>query len=84
MGGSFFLILEQQIEQQQKNTKIKYNKGLRWPPYNILHATSNKKQAGMTEGGRDRPRNHARTLRERDGNNKPLAEGNYNNNDDEE
>ena len=29
----------------------------------------------MTEGGRDRPRDHARTLGERDGNNKPLAEG---------
>ncbi len=30
----------------------------------------------MTEGGWDRPRNRARTLGERDGNNKPLAEGN--------
>jgi hypothetical protein len=27
------------------------------------------------EGGWDRPRNSARTLRERDGNVKPLAEG---------
>jgi hypothetical protein len=33
------------------------------------------------EGGWDRPRNRARTLRERDGNNKPLAEGNNDNND---
>ncbi len=30
----------------------------------------------MTEGGWDRPRDHARTLRESDGNNEPLAEGN--------
>ncbi len=29
----------------------------------------------MTEGGWDRPRDRARTLRERDGNDKPLAEG---------
>ncbi len=30
----------------------------------------------MTEGGWDRPRHPARTLREHDGNNKPLAEVN--------
>ncbi len=29
----------------------------------------------MTEGGWDRPRNSARTLGERDGNDEPLAEG---------
>ncbi len=29
----------------------------------------------MTEGGRDRPRDRARTLGERDGNDEPLAEG---------
>ncbi len=29
----------------------------------------------MTEGGWDRPRDRARTLGERDGNDKPLAEG---------
>ncbi len=29
----------------------------------------------MTEGGWDRPRSHARTLGERDGNDEPLAEG---------
>ncbi len=34
------------------------------------------------EGGWDRPRNLARTIRECDGNNKPLAEGdNHNNNE---
>ncbi len=30
----------------------------------------------MTEGGWDRPRDRARTLRERDDNDEPLAEGN--------
>ncbi len=32
------------------------------------------------EGGWDRPRNHARTLRERDGNNELLSEGNNDDN----
>ncbi len=32
----------------------------------------------MTEGGWDRPHNHARTLREHDGSSKPLAEGDDN------
>jgi hypothetical protein len=61
-------------------TKIKYNEGLRWLPFDILHATTNQKQAGMMEGGWDRPCNHARMLRERDGNDKPLVEGNDDNN----
>ncbi len=56
-------------------TKIKYNKGLRWQPFDNLHATTNQKHAGVTEGGWDRSRNCARTLGERDGNNEPLAEG---------
>jgi hypothetical protein len=34
----------------------------------------------MTEGGWDRPRDHARTLGERDGNNEPHAEGDDDNN----
>ncbi len=34
----------------------------------------------MTEGGWDRPRDHARTLGERDGKDKPLAEGNNDDN----
>ncbi len=80
-GGGVFLILGWQIEQQQKITKIKYNEGLRWPPFNILHATTNQKQAGMMEGGWDRLRNRARTLRERDGNDEPLAEGDDNDSD---
>ncbi len=36
------------------------------------------------EGGWDRPRDRARTLRERDGNDKPLAEGDKDDNDDDE
>ncbi len=47
----------------------------------FCHAKTNQKHAGVTEGGWDRPRNHARTLGERDGNNEPLAEGNEDNND---
>ncbi len=36
---------------------------------------------GMMDGGWDRPRNRARTLGERDGNDEPLAEGDNNDND---
>ncbi len=64
----------------KKNTKIKYDEGLRCPPFDILHITTNQKHMGMTEGGWDRPRNHARMLGERDGNDKPLAEGNNDDN----
>ncbi len=39
------------------------------------------KTHGRDGGGRDRPCDHARTLGERDGNNKPLAEGNDVDND---
>jgi hypothetical protein len=47
----------------------------------FCHVTTNQKHAGVTEGGWDRPRNCARTLGERDGNDKPLAEGDNNDND---
>ncbi len=49
-GGGVFLFLEQRIE-QQKITEIKSDEGLRWPPFDILHATTNQKHAGVTEGG---------------------------------
>ncbi len=65
----------------QKNYKKKIQKGLRWLPFDILHATTNQKHVGMMEGGWDRPRDNARTLGERDGNSKPLDEGD---NDDDE
>ncbi len=61
-------------------TKIKYDEGFRWPPFDNLHATTNQKHAGMMEGGWDRPRDRTRTLGEHDGNNKPLAEGNEDDN----
>jgi hypothetical protein len=51
----------------QKITIIKYDKGLKWPPFDILHATTNQKHAGVMEGGWDRPHNHMRTLGEHDG-----------------
>ncbi len=41
----------------------------------FCHATTNQKHAGVTEGGWDSPRNCARTLGERDGNNESPAEG---------
>ncbi len=76
--GGVFLISGQRIKQQQKITKIKYKEGLRWPPFDILHAITNQKRAGVMEGGWDRPRDRARMLGEHDGNNEPLAEGNDN------
>ncbi len=81
-GGDVFLISGRRIERQKKITKTKYDKSLRWLPFDILHATTNQKQVGMTKGGWDRLRNYARTFWERDGNNEPLAEGN--NDDDDE
>jgi hypothetical protein len=44
-------------------------------------ATTNQKHAGVMEGGRDRPRDRARTLGEHDGNDEPLAEGDNDNSD---
>jgi hypothetical protein len=60
---------------------MKYDKGLRWLPFDILRTTTNQKQVGVLEGGWDRPRDRARTLRECDSNNEPLAEGNDNDDD---
>ena len=51
----------------KKITKIKYDKGLRWKLFGNLNATTNQKHSGVMEGGWDRPRNHPRTLGERDG-----------------
>jgi hypothetical protein len=47
----------------------------------FCHATTNQKQTGVTEGGRDRARDRAKTLGERDGNDEPLAEGNEDDDD---
>jgi hypothetical protein len=74
IGGMFFLFRGGKLN-DEKNYKIKFNEGLRWLPFDILHSTTNQKQAGVTEGGWDRPCNSARTLRECDGNDEPLAEG---------
>jgi hypothetical protein len=64
-------------------TKIKYDEGLSWPPFDILYATTNQKHAGVMKGGWDRPCDCARTLGERDGNDEPLAEGDDDNNNNE-
>jgi hypothetical protein len=41
----------------------------------FCHATTSQNHVDVMEGGWDRPRNRARTLGERDGNDEPLAEG---------
>jgi hypothetical protein len=65
MGAVLFLHSGRQIE-QQKNNKKKIQPGLRWPPFNILHATTNRKHVGATEKRWDRMRNPAVTLGEQD------------------
>jgi hypothetical protein len=60
----------------KKITKIKYNEGLRWLPFNFFHVTTNQKHVGVTGGGWDRPHDRARTLGERDGNDKGNEEDN--------
>ncbi len=79
MGGLFFSFWGGELN-DKKITKIKYNKGLRWPPFNILSRNNQPKTRGRDEGGWDRPRDRARTLGERDGNDEPLAEGDKDNN----
>jgi hypothetical protein len=65
-GGGVFLILGRQIEQQKKLQKQNSTKALDGRCSIFCHATTNQKHA-VTEGGWDRPRDHARMLRERDG-----------------
>ncbi len=48
-GGGVFLFSGQQIE-WKKITEIKSDEGLRWQTFDILHATTNQKLAGVTEG----------------------------------
>ncbi len=59
-------------DEGDKDDNNKYGKNDNIPdkPFIFFHATPNQKHAGLTEGGRDRPYNHARTLGECDGNNK--------------
>ncbi len=66
-GGGCFSYFRAANQTTIKFSKIKYDEGLRWPPFDILHATTNQKHAGVMEGGWDRPHNHARRLGERDG-----------------
>jgi hypothetical protein len=49
--GGVFLILGWRIEQQQKITKIKYNKCLRWLPFDILSHNNHTKIRGRDGGG---------------------------------
>ncbi len=61
MGGVFFLFRGGELN-DKKITKIKYNKSLTWPPFDILSHNNQPKNVGVTEGGWDRPRDCARTL----------------------
>ncbi len=79
-GGGGFLFRGGELN-DKNNTKIKYYEGLRWPTIDNLHATTNQKHAGVTEGGWDRLRGRARTLGEHDGNDKLLTEGDEDNDD---
>jgi hypothetical protein len=54
-GGVLSLCLGWKIKQQQKYKNNTYH-GLRWPPFDILHTTTNQKHAGVTGGGWDRTR----------------------------
>jgi hypothetical protein len=49
MGGVFFFFWGSELN-KEKITEIKSDEGLRWLPFDILHATTNQKHAGMTEG----------------------------------
>ena len=82
-GGVFFLFWGGKLNNEKKITKIKYNDGLRWPPFDILSCSrkTSQKHVGVMEGGRDRLRDRARMLGERDGNDKPLADGGDNDKD---
>jgi hypothetical protein len=82
MGGMFFLFWGGESN-DKTITKIKHDKGLRWPPFDILNATTNQKHVGITEGGWDRPPEGARMLGECDGKDEPLAEGNDNDDNNE-
>jgi hypothetical protein len=65
MGVMLFRCSGRQIEQQQ-NYKNKIQSDLRWPPFDVLHATTNQKHADMTEKRCDRTRNQAEMLEECD------------------
>jgi hypothetical protein len=51
MGEGVFLISEWQIERRKKITKIIYDEGLRWPPFNILSRNNQPKTRGHDGGG---------------------------------
>ncbi len=59
-GGVLSLRLERQIDEEKKTTKIR--RGLRRPPTNENHTTTNQKHAGATkevkEGSCDRRGEH--------------------------
>jgi hypothetical protein len=50
MGGVFFSFYGGELN-EEKNTKIKYNKGHRWPPLNIFSHNNQLKTHGRDGGG---------------------------------
>jgi hypothetical protein len=50
MGGMFFSFQGGKLN-DKKNYKIKYNKGLRWPPFNIFSLNNQPKTRGRDGGG---------------------------------
>jgi hypothetical protein len=50
MGGVFFSFQGGELN-DEKNYKIKYDKGLRWPPFNIFSLNNQPKTRGRDGGG---------------------------------
>jgi hypothetical protein len=50
MGGVFFLFRDGELN-ALKITKIKYDEGLRWPPFDILSRNNQPKTRGRDGGG---------------------------------
>ncbi len=54
-GGVFFLFRGGEFN-DEKIYKNKYDEGLRWPPFDILHATTNQKLGATNARGVGRER----------------------------
>ncbi len=74
-GGAFFLFRGGKLN-SKKITKIKYYKGLRWPPFEILSCNNQPKTRGHDGGGMGYAAQPCKDIGKHDGNNEPLAEGN--------
>ena len=50
-GGGLFFSFQGEELNDEKNYKIKYEKGLRWPPLNIFSLNNQPKTCGRDGGG---------------------------------